>query len=119
MVFSIGRLMDEDLAAVKADIAAVVQGRRRRPVKVVLECGLLSDAEKRAAVDLAAKAGAAYVKTSTGFLGSGATMPPTSPSCGSAAGSRLKVKATGGIRFFEDAVALLDAGAIRLGAGRD
>ena len=83
-------------------------------MKVVLECGLLSDDEKRAAVDVAATAGAAYVKTSTGFLGSGATIHDVAL-LRRAAGSRLKVKATGGIRFFEDAVALLDAGSARIG----
>jgi deoxyribose-phosphate aldolase len=117
MVLPIGQLSDGDLAAVEADIAAVVQAADGRPVKVVIECGLPSDAEKMRAVDLAAKAGAAYVKTSTGFLGSGAALHdvtlPRQP-----AGSRLAVKATGGIRFFEDAVALVDAGAPRLGTSQ-
>jgi deoxyribose-phosphate aldolase len=114
MVLAIGQLKDGDLAFVEADIAAVVRAAAGRPVKVVLECGLLSDDEKRAAVDVAATAGAAYVKTSTGFLGSGATIHDVAL-LQRAAGSRLKVKATGGIRFFEDAVALLDAGSTRIG----
>ncbi|MGP1674416.1 MAG: deoxyribose-phosphate aldolase, partial [Candidatus Limnocylindrales bacterium] len=85
-----------------------------RPVKVVLECGLLSDDEKRQAVAIAAKAGAAFVKTSTGYLGSGATVHDVTV-LRQASGPTLAIKATGGIRFFEDAVALLEAGASRLG----
>lgn len=114
MVIAIGQLKDGDFAFVETDIAAVVHAAAGRPVKVVVECGLLSDDEKRRAVDLAAKAGAGYVKTSTGFLGSGATLHDVTL-LRKAAGSKLAVKATGGIRFFEDAVALLDTGAIRLG----
>lgn len=114
MVIAIGQLKDGDCAFVETDIAAVVHAAAGRPVKVVVECGLLSDDEKRRAVDLAAKAGAGYVKTSTGFLGSGATLHDVTL-LRKAAGSKLAVKATGGIRFFEDAVALLDTGAIRLG----
>jgi len=114
MVMAIGQLKDGDLSFVGSDIAAVVHAAAGRPVKVVLECGLLSDDEKRRAVTVAATAGAAFVKTSTGFLGSGATIHDVGL-LHRAAGSRLAIKATGGIRFFEDAVALLDAGASRLG----
>jgi deoxyribose-phosphate aldolase len=117
MVLSIGQLREGDNEAVEADIAAVVQAAQGRPVKVVIECGLLSDAEKLRAVDVAAKAGAAYVKTSTGFLGSGATLHDVTL-LRRAAGSRLSVKATGGIRLFEDAVALVAAGANRLGTSQ-
>ena len=115
MVLAIGQLKDGEAEFVAADIAAVVRAADGRPVKVVLECGLLSDDEKRRAVDLAATAGAAYIKTSTGFLGSGATIHDVAL-LHRAAGARLAVKATGGIRFFEDAVALLEAGATRLGS---
>jgi deoxyribose-phosphate aldolase len=114
MVLAIGQLKDGDVSFVVADIAAVVDASAGRAVKVVLECGLLSDDEKRRAVELSATAGAAFVKTATGFLGSGATIHDVRL-LHRAARSRLAVKATGGIRFFEDAVALLDAGASRLG----
>jgi deoxyribose-phosphate aldolase len=117
MVLAIGQLRDGHHASVEADIAAVVRAADGRPVKVVVECGLLSDAQKLQAVDLAAKAGAAYVKTSTGFLGSGATLHDVTL-LRQAAGSLLAVKATGGIRFFEDALALVDAGATRLGTSQ-
>jgi deoxyribose-phosphate aldolase len=114
MVLAIGQLRDAHGSYVEADIAAVVHAAGGRAVKVVLECGLLSDDEKRRAVEISARAGAAFVKTATGFLGSGATIHDVRL-LHRAAGSRLAVKATGGIRFFEDAVALLDTGASRLG----
>ena len=117
MVLSIGQLRDDELASVESDITAVVRAAAGRPVKVILECGLLTDAQKREAAEIAARAGAAFVKTSTGFLGSGATVHDVTL-LHEAVGTRLSVKATGGIRFFEDAVALLEAGASRLGASR-
>jgi len=117
MVLAIGQLRDDELDYVESDIAAVVRAAAGRPVKVILECGLLTDAQKRRGAEIAAKAGAAFVKTSTGFLGSGATAHDVTL-LNQAVGTRLSVKATGGIRFFEDAVALLEAGASRLGASR-
>jgi deoxyribose-phosphate aldolase len=117
MVLAIGQLRDDELEFVEGDIAAVVRAAAGRPVKVILECGLLTDAQKRQGAEIAARAGAAFVKTSTGFLGSGATVHDVTL-LNQAVGTRLSVKATGGIRFFEDAVALLEAGASRLGASR-
>jgi deoxyribose-phosphate aldolase len=117
MVLAIGQLRDDELDYVESDIAAVVRAAAGRPVKVILECGLLTDAQKRRGAEVAAKAGATFVKTSTGFLGSGATAHDVTL-LNQAVGTRLSVKATGGIRFFEDAVALLEAGASRLGASR-
>jgi deoxyribose-phosphate aldolase len=117
MVFAIGWLKDGHLELVESDIAAVVGAAAGRPVKVILECGLLSDSQKRDAAEIAVRAGATFVKTSTGFLGSGATMHDVAL-LNEVVGARVSIKATGGIRFFEDAVALLDAGASRLGASR-
>ena len=117
MVIAIGELRDGQSESVESDIAAVVRAAAGRPVKVIVECGLLSDAQKRDAAEIAARAGAAFVKTSTGFLGSGATVHDVTL-LHQVVGTRLSVKATGGIRFFEDAVALLEAGASRLGASR-
>jgi deoxyribose-phosphate aldolase len=113
-VLAIGPLKDGDFDFVEADLSAVVQAAAGRPVKVVLECGLLTDEEKRRAVRIAARAGASFVKTSTGFLGSGATIHDVALLREAAAGA-VAVKATGGIRYFEDAAALLTAGASRLG----
>lgn len=117
MVLAIGQLKGGDLEFVETDIAAVVRAAAGRPVKVILECGLLSDIQKRDAAEIAVRAGASFVKTSTGFLGSGATVHDVTL-LHQAVGTRLAIKATGGIRFFEDAVALLEAGASRLGASR-
>lgn len=117
MVLSIGQLRDDELASVESDISAVVRAAAGRPVKVILECGLLTDAQKRQGAETAVRAGAAFVKTSTGFLGSGATVHDVTL-LHESVGARLSVKATGSIRFFEDAVALLEAGASRLGASR-
>ena len=116
MVLDIGRLIDGETGNVEADIRSVVQAAGGRPVKVVLECGLLSDDQKREAVRTAERAGATFVKTSTGFLGSGATVHDVTVL--RQAARAVKIKATGGIRFYEDAVALLDAGASRLGTSR-
>lgn len=117
MVVAIGQLRDGQLEFVERDIAAVVRAAVGRPVKVILECGLLTDAQKRQGAEIAIKAGAAFVKTSTGFLGSGATVHDVTL-LHDVVGTSLSVKATGGIRFYEDAVALLEAGASRLGASR-
>ncbi len=117
MVLAIGQLKDDQLEFVESDVAAVVQAAAGRPVKVILECGLLTDSQKRQGAGIALSAGAAFVKTSTGFLGSGATLHDVAL-LNDAVGGRLSIKATGGIRFYEDAVALLDAGASRLGASR-
>jgi deoxyribose-phosphate aldolase len=117
MVVHIGQLKDGQLERVEADIAAVVSAASGRPVKVILECGLLTDAQKLEGAEIAVTAGAAFVKTSTGFLGSGATIHDVTL-LHRAVGTRVSVKATGGIRFFEDAAALLEAGASRIGASR-
>ena len=117
MVVAIGQLKDEQFEFVESDIAAVVEAAAGRPVKVIIECGLLSDSLKRRAADIAVRAGAAFVKTSTGYLGSGATLHDVTL-LNEAVGTKVAIKATGGIRFFEDAEALLRAGASRLGASR-
>jgi deoxyribose-phosphate aldolase len=117
MVVPIGQFRDELFDLVEHDVAAVVRAAAGRPVKVILECGLLTDAQKRRGAEIAARAGAAFVKTSTGFLGSGATVHDVRL-LHDVVGGTLLVKATGGIRSFEDAVAMLEAGASRLGASR-
>lgn len=114
MVINIGALRDGDTAFVRADIAAVVQAAKGRTVKVILETGLLTDAEKVTACRLAAEAGAHFVKTCTGFATGCATvedialMRRESP-------AHVKVKASGGVRTYEAAVALVAAGADRIG----
>jgi deoxyribose-phosphate aldolase len=83
-------------------------------VKVIIETALLTTEEKTLACQLAVAAGADFVKTSTGFNGGGATVEDVRLMCATV-GDRARVKASGGIRTGADAVAMLQAGAARLG----
>lgn len=122
MVINIGQLKDAHYDAVREDIRGVVNaarsasGGRTRPVivKVIIETGLLTEFEKRMACILAAEAGADFVKTSTGFSGGGANVEDIRL-MRQVVGPEMGVKASGGIRNAEAALALLDAGATRLG----
>ena len=116
MVMAVGLLKTGDFPAVESDIRAVVEPARRRGalVKVILETALLSGEEKARACRLAEAAGADFVKTSTGFGPGGATIEDVALMA-RAVGGRLGVKASGGIRALDFALALLDAGATRLG----
>ena len=96
------------------DIAVVVECARPRAVKAILETGALTRDEKIAAAALAKAAGAAFVKTSTGFGPGGAT-PEDVALLRSVVGSDMGVKASGGIRTAADAWKMVDAGANRLG----
>jgi deoxyribose-phosphate aldolase len=118
MVLNIGGLRSGDHAAVRADIAAVVAEARphRVLVKVILETCFLAPDEITVACQLAEEAGADFVKTSTGFGGGGATAEAVRTML-DAVGGRLQVKASGGIRSWEDAVRYLDMGCTRLGVG--
>lgn len=114
MVLNLGALREGDLRAVRADVAAVVGAAQGRPVKVILETGGLSVEEKVAACLLCRAAGAAFVKTSTGFLFGGATTGDVAL-MRAVVGEHVGVKASGGIRTAADARAMLAAGANRLG----
>lgn len=116
MVINLGAAKQGQWDRVEADIKAVVDAAKPALVKVIIECCLLTDAEKVRACQVAENAGAAFVKTSTGFSAGGATIEDVKlmRAC---VGDRLGVKAAGGIRTPEFAQALLDAGASRLGAG--
>ena len=116
MVMNIGALKDGNDALVEADIAAVVKASAPALVKVILETCLLTDEEKVRACQLSVKAGAAFVKTSTGFSTGGATLTDVAL-MKKTVGDRAKVKASGGIRTREFAEALIAAGADRIGAG--
>ena len=115
MVINIGALKTRDHRYVFDDIRAVVQAAGAVPVKVILETSKLDDAEKIMACTLSAAAGAAFVKTSTGFGGGGAT-PDDVALMRSTVGENLGVKASGGIRTIDDAQKVIDAGASRIGA---
>ncbi len=114
MVINIGALKSGFPQFVAKEIAAVVKAAESAPVKVILETGYLSDEEKLAVCRLAEEGGAAFVKTSTGFGGSGATAADVRLMRDSV-GDRLGVKAAGGIRTYRDALAMIQAGASRLG----
>ena len=114
MVINVGWLRDGKYDAVREDIKAVVEAAKPAIVKVIIECCLLTDEEKVKACELSEEAGAAFVKTSTGFSTGGATVADVKL-MKKTVGDRLKVKASGGIHTPEEARALIEAGADRLG----
>lgn len=114
MVMNVGALKSRGLAAVREDIERVVKACKQAPVKVIIEAGYLSDEEKVQACKLAQEAGAAFVKTSTGFGPGGATVSDVML-MRRTVGERLGVKAAGGIRTYQDCVAMIEAGANRIG----
>ena len=116
MVINVGELKSGHLDAVEADIAAVVQASSQRAlVKVILETSLLTDDEIIKASECANKAGADFVKTSTGFSTGGATVEAVRL-MRQTVGPEMGVKASGGIRDYAAAKAMIDAGASRIGA---
>lgn len=115
MVINIGQLKGGEHNKVFNDIRAVVEAASGRPVKVILETHMLSRDEKIVACTLSKSAGAAFVKTSTGFSGGGATVEDIRL-MRQVVGAEMGVKASGGVRTAADAQAMLAAGASRLGA---
>ena len=115
MVQNFGALRSGRAAAVAADIAAVVRAVPGIPVKVILETAALTDDEKRLACRLARDAGAAFVKTSTGFHPAGGATTGDVQLLRAEVGPGIGVKASGGIRNLADARAMQEAGANRLG----
>lgn len=117
MVINVGALKSGNLKLVEEDIRAVRRATRGTTVlKVILETCLLSDDEKVLACEIAKKAGADFVKTSTGFGGGGATVEDVAL-MRRVVGPKMGVKASGGIRDFAKASAMITAGASRIGAG--
>lgn len=116
MVINVSALKDGDDKYVEDDIRAVVEASGDAIVKVIIETCLLTDEEKVRACELSVKAGAAFVKTSTGFSTGGATVYDVAL-MKKTVGDMALVKASGGIRTPEDAKALIEAGADRIGAG--
>jgi deoxyribose-phosphate aldolase len=117
MVINVGALKDGDLEAVRADIAAVVQAGGGALTKVIIECCLLTEAEKETACRIAKAAGAHFVKTSTGMASGGATAEDVAL-MRAAVGPDMGVKAAGGIRDYATAKRMVDAGASRIGASK-
>lgn len=118
VVLNVGLLKSGARAQVLADIREVVQAARRRPgtlVKVILETALLTEEEKIAGAEIAVEAGADFVKTSTGFGAAGASAADIAL-LRRVVGPKIGVKASGGIRDLRTALAMIRAGATRLGA---
>ncbi len=115
MVINIGALKAGNDALVLDDIKAVVDASGDKLVKVIIEACLLTDDEKVRACQLSKEAGADYVKTSTGFSTGGATVADVTL-MRKTVGPDMGVKASGGARSYEDAIAFIEAGASRIGA---
>lgn len=114
MVMNIGALKDKNYDVVRNDIQAVKEACQGKVLKVIIETCLLQRDEKEKACKLAVEAGADFVKTSTGFSTQGAMLEDVSL-MKRAVNGKAKVKAAGGIRDFNMAKAMIDAGADRLG----
>lgn len=115
MVINIGALKAKDYALVEKDIELVVSAAKPYPVKVILETSQLSQEEKIIGCALSKAAGAAFVKTSTGFANGGATAEDVAL-MRRVVGEDMGVKASGGVRSTEDAMKMMTAGANRIGA---
>ena len=116
MVINIGALKDKNYDLVYEDIKAVVDAANKEAlVKVIIETCYLTDEEKKIACELAVKDGTDYVKTSTGF-GTGGSTPEDIKLMRETVGTEIGVKASGGVRNTKDAIAVIEAGASRIGA---
>lgn len=117
MVVNVGAIKSEMWDAVTADIRAVVEAADTALVKVIIETSQLTDEEKVHATECVIEAGAAFVKTSTGFIGGGATAEDVAllRRTIEAKNASCLIKASGGIRTKEAALAMIEAGADRLG----
>lgn len=116
MVINIGALKENDLEYVEKDIRAVKEAIQDKAVlKVIIETCLLTEEEKVKACEIAEKAGADFVKTSTGFSSGGATVEDVML-MRKVVGDTMGVKASGGIRDYKTAVTMIEAGANRIGA---
>jgi len=116
MVINVGALKSKQYDVVERDIQAVVNACGGKGiVKVIIEASLLTDEEKITACTLSKKAGAHFVKTSTGFSTGGATIQDVAL-MRKTVGDKMGVKASGGIRDIKTALAMIEAGATRIGA---
>lgn len=113
-VINIGRLKAGDYDYVLDDLQAVVNATGTAKVKVIIEAGMLTEGEIIKACELSVKAGAAFVKTSTGMLGSGATVEAVRL-MRKTVGPKIGVKASGGVRSMLDVENMIAAGATRIG----
>ena len=117
MVLNIGFLKDRRYDEIEAEIRAIHEACEGRILKVIIETCLLTDEEKIKMCELVTKAGAEFIKTSTGFSKAGATFADVKL-MKEHVGSVVKVKAAGGISSFDDAEKFIELGADRLGTSR-
>ncbi len=116
MVINIGALKEKSYDVVRHEIASIAEAVKGQAIlKVIIETALLTDEEKVAACEIAKEAGADFVKTSTGFSTGGATLADIRL-MRQTVGPDMGVKASGGVRSYEDAQNFIEAGATRLGA---
>lgn len=115
MVMNVGALKSGNYELVERDIKAVIRAAGRQTVKVILETCLLTDEEKVKASAIAQRAGANFVKTSTGFSSGGATVKDVAL-MRKVVGPQMGVKASGGVRTYDEACKMVEAGATRIGA---
>ena len=115
IVIPIGRLRGGEYDYIFKDIKEVHETCEGRPVKVILETSMLTHDEIVAACVICKEVGVAFVKTSTGFGGGGATIEHVAL-MKAVVGDGIEVKASGGIRTYKDAMRMLNAGALRIGA---
>ncbi|OIJ12607.1 deoxyribose-phosphate aldolase [Anaerobacillus alkalilacustris] len=114
MLINLGALKSKEFDVVKYDIEEVVKASNGLTTKVIIETALLTEEEKITACKIIVEAGADFVKTATGFNGGGATIEDVKL-LRSVVGENLGVKAAGGVRNFQDAVNMIEAGATRIG----
>lgn len=114
VVMNIGWMKERALKAIQEEFTQIVKTANTHPVKIIIETCLLSEEEKTLACHMAVAAGAAFVKTSTGFSKGGATVEDVKLLKSLIAG-KVQVKASGGIRDIQTAMLMLAAGALRLG----
>lgn len=114
MVLNTGALKDGRIDYILRDISGVMIAAKGRTVKLIIETGLLTEDEKVLACQLATKAGVDFVKTCTGMTRGGATVEDIKLIKANV-DPEMEIKASGGIRTYEQAIALIDAGATRIG----
>ncbi len=114
MVINVGRVHMQDTEFLKAELEAVRKATEGKVIKLILETGLLTKEEIKYSAELGVEAGWDFIKTSTGIQTTGATVEDVEI-MKAIAGDKAEVKASGGVRSYEDAAAMIEAGATRIG----
>ncbi len=114
MVINVAKLKEGELSYVKSEIEKIISISKGNVVKVIIESGLLTDEEIKTATQIVCEAGADFVKTCTGFTGGVATENAVKIMCENLSG-KTQIKASGGIKTYDDAVKFIELGASRIG----